>query len=65
MVNDRLHIICGNCGSMATETKFTWEYVPEEITGPDESDPADILITCNNCGTVHSLNRYGKEEKDV
>lgn len=67
MVNDRLHIICGNCGQDLKESgAATWEYVPAEI---DEEDgevysPATVYIHCENCATIHSLNKYIKEHKD-
>ncbi len=36
MVNDRLHIICGNCGQDLKESGMaTWEYVPAEINEED------------------------------
>ena len=31
MVNDRLHIICGNCGQDLKESGMaTWEYIPAD-----------------------------------
>lgn len=63
MVNDRLHIICGNCGQDLKESDAaTWEYVPAEID--EESgevySPATVYIHCENCATIHSLNKYIK-----
>lgn len=67
MVNDRLHIICGNCGQDLKESDAaTWEYVPAEID--EESGevyiPATVYIRCENCATIHSLNKYIKNYKD-
>ena len=65
MVNDRLHIICGNCGQDLKEAGMaTWEYVPPEIDEEDgeELNPADVWIKCDNCATLHSLGKYIKEE---
>lgn len=57
MVNDRLHIICGNCGKYL-DKDCTWEY----ISPIDEDDTGDVFIFCDNCGTVHSLNKYLRKE---
>lgn len=64
MVNDRLHIICGNCGQDLKESGMAkWEYVPAEF----DSDgnflaPRDIYIKCKNCLTIHPLSKYVKED---
>lgn len=67
MVNDRLHIICGNCGQDLKESGMaTWEYVPgitDEKTG-DTIQNAEVVITCGNCATIHFLNKYMEENKD-
>ena len=66
MVNDSLHIICGNCGQDLKELNMaTWKYITAEI---DEEyneilNSAKVLIRCRNCATVHTLNKYIKEEK--
>ena len=52
MVNARLHIICGNCGS---KDYFAWEYVPE-----DEEEDADVNLYCNNCVTIHQISSNAK-----
>lgn len=66
MVNDRLHIICGNCGQDLKEPdEATWEYIPQEIdeeTGEILS-PATVYIHCKNCSTLHSLSKYIKEQQ--
>lgn len=64
MVNDRLHIICGNCGQDLKENgDATWEYVPAIID--EESGEviqyADVFIRCDCCATIHFLNKYMKE----
>ena len=67
MVNDRLHIICGNCGQDLKESGMaTWEYVPPEIDEEDgeELNPADVWIRCDNCATIHFLKKYMEEYKD-
>lgn len=64
MVNDRLHIICGNCGQDLKEAGMaTWEYVPPEIDEEDGEiiNSATVYIHCDNCATIHSLNKYIKE----
>ena len=65
MVNERLHIICGNCGQDLKESDMAnWEYVPAEIdeeTGEIYS-PADVYIICDNCATIHFLNNHIKEK---
>lgn len=67
MVNDRLHIICGNCGQDLKESGMaTWEYVPgikDEESGEVYS-PATVYIHCENCATIHFLNKYMEEYKD-
>lgn len=67
MVNDRLHIICGNCGQDLKESDAaTWEYVPE-IKDEETQEiiyPANIFIRCDNCATIHFLNKYMKNYKD-
>lgn len=67
MVNDRLHIICGNCGQDLKEAGMaTWEYVPgikDEETG-ETIQSADVFIRCDNCATIHFLNKYMEEYKD-
>ena len=64
MVNDRLHIICGNCGQDLKEVNMaTWQYVSpinDEKTG-DVIHNADIIICCGNCATLHFLSNYIKE----
>lgn len=61
MVCDKLHIICGNCGHDTSYDNFTWEYIPKEDYGDGEFEPADVFIRCENCSTLHSLNKYMKE----
>ena len=65
MVNERIHIICGNCGQDLKEPGMAnWKYVPAEIdeeTGEIYSS-ADVYITCDNCATIHFLNNHIKEK---
>lgn len=67
MVNDRLHIICGNCGQDLKEAGMaTWEYVPEikdQVTG-ETIQNAEVIISCENCATIHFLSKYMKNLKD-
>lgn len=46
MVNDKLHIICGNCGEIFSADKNNAELDFEE-------NNEDVYIICNNCGTLH------------
>lgn len=55
----RLHIICGNCGHDASDGNFTWGYRPE-----GEFTPADVFISCKNCGTLHALGKYMRLESE-
>lgn len=64
MVNDRLHIICGNCGQDLKEVNMaTWQYVTQ--LKDEKTDEvianADVVICCGNCGTLHFLSNYIKE----
>lgn len=48
MVCARLHIICGNCGAIATNTR------------DDNYETTDLCregkyILCDNCGTLHDI----------
>ena len=66
MVNDRLHIICGNCGQDLKEAGMAaWEYVPEiKVEETKEIlSPADVFISCKNCTTIHFLSKYMKKQK--
>lgn len=67
MVNDRLHIICGNCGQNLKEPGMaTWEYVAQikDEETQEIISPAEVLITCENCATIHFLSKYMKNNKD-
>lgn len=65
MVNNSLHIICGNCGQDLTEKNMvTWEYKPADIdeeTG-EVYDTADVYIRCKNCATIHFLDDHIESE---
>ena len=58
MAVDKLHIICGNCGHDATDENFSWSYRSTIDYGGGEFDPADVYISCRNCGTLHALGKY-------
>ena len=66
MVNDRLHIICGNCGQDLKESGMAkWEYSPADIDDDgEEISPAMVYIECENCSTLHSLNKYMPNRKN-
>lgn len=67
MVNERIHIICGNCGQDLTEKDMAvWHYIPAEIdeeTG-EVYDTADVYISCKNCATMHFLDNHIKAESE-
>ena len=50
MVNARLHVICGNCGAIATNGMMT-----HQIREGDEDAPQRVLLSCANCATLHNL----------
>lgn len=63
MVNDRLHIICGNCGQDLKEHNMAiWQYVPA-INADDGNiiHHSEVLIHCENCATIHFLSKYMKQ----
>ena len=53
MVNTRLHLICGNCGS---NDDWEWTFVPDWNNGYSGNGGDDVFIICMNCSTIHSLN---------
>lgn len=50
MVMARLHVICGNCGAIATSGMMKFE-----IHEKDEDAPERVCISCGNCSTLHDL----------
>jgi hypothetical protein len=64
MVMARLHTICGNCGC---SDDFEWKFAPKEIFEGEANavNPADVLLVCNNCTTIHSLNDNASERKEI
>lgn len=62
MVRARLHIICGNCGEIATNTN------PDNLSRTllklrvDKQD-GEIYVFCDNCATLHCLNDVLPSEK--
>lgn len=66
MVSDKLHIICGNCGQyMDLSLNNGWTYIPEEKDSDEIVQKEDVQIYCENCGTIHSLNKYVKNENEL
>ncbi len=66
MVNERLHIICGNCGQDLKATGMAkWEYVPAEYDEDGElySDD-DVIIHCENCSTLHFMSNYINKQNE-
>ena len=53
MVNAKLHIICGNCGSL---NDFNYKIYLSEC----ECDATGLRLTCNNCATLHIINESEK-----
>ena len=59
MVNERLHMICGNCGC---NDVFEFEIDPKGHDISDEEiefEPA-VWIKCKNCSTIHDLSNNAK-----
>ena len=58
MVRARLHIVCGNCGEIATNTR-------------DDNKNTTLLcrqgkyIYCANCGTLHYINDVLPTEQQI
>ena len=63
MVNAKLHIICGNCGS-----KEMFEHkIETEIDDESEVENATrqvVYIACKNCHTLHDLDNYSNFKKE-
>jgi len=57
MVNARLNIICGNCGS---KEMFTYNIV-EEMDDDTEELKKVVYVGCDNCHTIYCLNDYAKQ----
>ena len=58
MVHARLHIICGNCGAIATNTR------------DDNYETTDLCregkyILCDNCGTLHDIEEILPTKKQL
>lgn len=64
MVNDRLHIICGNCGHNHEHNNFTFKYVPAEYAEDELINEASVYIYCSNCSTIQFLDKYATERED-
>jgi len=59
MVNARLHLICGNCGS-----NNDWEYeIEPEGNDIDGVIFPDVHIWCRNCSTLHTFDEV--KAKDI
>ena len=61
MANDRLHIICGNCGSAEM---FEVEIKRDAAELPDGTFQDDAYIWCRNCGTLHTLRAFAERQKE-
>lgn len=56
MVNERLHIICGNCGCAdMLEYKIERDHHYINEGEPDEYMEDECVIACRNCSTLHFL----------
>ena len=62
MVNERLHIICGNCGS---NDSFEFNIDPKghDITVEVAAFEPAVFICCKNCSTIHDLSKNALMEK--
>ena len=58
MVCDSLHIICGNCGALLTMDNENNKKARASVDRDYKGDLEDVYITCENCGTIHSLSQY-------
>lgn len=57
MVNSRLHVICGNCGC---NDMFEYEVEKSET---DEGSKFTVSIHCNDCSTIHFLDKTINEKE--
>ena len=55
MVNDRLGIICINCGN---NEEFEWI-----IESETDDEPFKFLLKCINCTTIHNITEKYPEEQ--
>lgn len=55
-INPNIHIICGKCGC-STMMEYSASI---EVTEDGLSDYIDVVLTCNNCHTLTSLNEIIK-----
>lgn len=62
MVNARLHVICGNCGSNDMFHHRVRLSINDSVE-PNEHY-LDVSLLCKNCSTLHSLEDNSKLEKD-
>ena len=64
MVHSRLHVICGNCGALAStlHNNDNFSYVID-MKGQDFGDhfKPSVRIQCDNCWTIHSLEETVQE----
>jgi len=60
MVNARLHIICGNCGS---DDMFKYR-INDEIDDDSQERILRVAIICENCSTIHCLEDNADQEND-
>lgn len=60
MVNARLHIICGNCGSKDLKWRAERDFI--DLDGENFKD--ECVISCQNCATLHFMSHVLEEEVD-
>lgn len=62
MAHSKLNIICGNCGG--TEMTFKIDPKGHDITKVEtEFEPA-VFICCENCSTIHDLDKTVPMERE-
>ena len=61
MVNAKLHIICGNCGSNDMFKYNIKLSINDAVEPPQEYQRVSIF--CDNCSTIHQLDDNAELEK--
>lgn len=62
MARARLHLICGNCGC---NNEWEWRHIHKETAEGEVMQDEDVYLSCNNCGTLHSLNNNAQHKNAV
>lgn len=52
IANPRIHIICGICGC---NKELSWQFIEGDYSCPEDIQPNDVHIVCNNCGSLTGL----------